>query len=171
MSTTKAAQIKALLANTSVTFAGIHYTTKVATAAKHKTIEILKHTNANVQLFNNINEFTNVYENAVNRNLAKAGNTEEFTAQTNYFEHTDCYSIVQHKSKDAYYLYAIFNNAHSEYFIDGMNATKEEVAMYLTPSAATQLLNPVKPEHNVIVRTIGLDNIESITANKQTVYF
>ena len=73
---TTAQQIQALLANVSTTFAQIMYTTQVATAAKHKGTNITKVTNANVQLFSNINAFTNVYANAVKRS---AGNIQQAT--------------------------------------------------------------------------------------------
>lgn len=179
-----AQQINALLANVTTTFAQILYTTTVATAAKHKHINITKATTANVQLFSNIKAFTSVYQNAVKRTAAQiAENTkqaiEDYAAQTNYFEHTACYSIVKHKLHDKLYLYAIFNNARSTYFIDGQLATKHQVATYLTPAAAAKLLgdNTVVYNkthdilHTVQVRTIALDNIHSITACKQTVTF
>lgn len=152
------------------TFATITQVTKVATAAAHKAVTINKVTEASVQLFNNINAFTSVYANAVKRDAGVA----EFTVQDNYFEHTDCYSVVKHKTKEAYYLYAIYNNAKSVYVMDGREMTKAEVAAYMTPSAAKALLDP-QPTHNVLnnvehsvaVRTVALANIVSIVANKQ----
>jgi hypothetical protein len=166
----KVKTIQSLISHIGVTFASINYTTPVKTAAKHQ-VTITKTTQANVQLFGKIKDFTSVYANAVKR---KTGETD-FVAQQNYFKHTDCYSLVQHNTQpDKFYLYAIFNNAKSEYLIDGLPATKNEVAFYLTPSAAKALLNPVVAstdglEHDVNVRTISIDNINSITANKQTV--
>jgi hypothetical protein len=73
-------------------------------------------------------------------------------------------------------LYAIFNCAYSEYTIDGIPATKYDVASLLTPSAAEKLLNPPKTVHNktydvhhtVKVRTIALKNIEEVVANNTT---
>jgi hypothetical protein len=166
----KVQALRSLISNNGATFAGINYTTPVKTAAKHQ-VNITKTTQANVQLFGKVNDFTNVYANAVKR---KTGETD-FVAQQNYFKHTDVFSIVQHNTQpDKFYLYAIFNNAKSEYLIDGMVATKEEVSFYLTPSAAKALLFPTVAktgvlEHDVTVRTISVDNINSITANKQTV--
>jgi phenylpyruvate tautomerase PptA (4-oxalocrotonate tautomerase family) len=165
------ADVNAMLANVhGTTFATIVQVTKVATAAAHKAVTINKVTEASVHLFNNIKEFTSVYANAVKRD---AGVTE-FTVQDNYFEHTDCYSVVKHKTKEAYYLYAIYNKATSVYVMDGKELTKAEVAEYMTPSAARALLNP-QPTHNVLndvehsvaVRTVALANIVSIVANKQ----
>ena len=180
--TIAAQTIQVLLANKSTTFANVVYVTKVATAAKHKHVSIKKVVSANVQLFSNINAFTSVYANAVKRtanSIAQndAANVEQFVAQSNYFEHTACYSIVAHKQTNALYLYAIYNNASSLYYIDNVLATKQQVAEYLTASAASALLanNPVVLNvtnnvlHTVKVRTIALANLVSITANKQTV--
>ena len=88
------------------------------------------------------------------------------------------YSLVQHKQTNAMYLYAIYNNASSLYFINGQLATKQQVAQYLTASAAKQLLaeGPAVTHnvthnvtHAVKVRTVALANLVSITANKQQV--
>lgn len=167
-----ATTIRNVLANTSVTFAGIKYTTKVQTAAANKHLTVTKSSSANVQLFSNIGEFTNVYQNAVNKALDKTGQTTTFEVQDNYFEHTDCYSLVRHKTSGKEYLYAIFNNASaSEYAINGTPATKQQVAQLLTPSAAKQLLTPTNPTHGVIVRTIALDNITQLTCKGQTITF
>jgi phenylpyruvate tautomerase PptA (4-oxalocrotonate tautomerase family) len=163
-----------------VTFANITQVTKVALAAAHKAKVINKVTEASVQLFNNLNEFTSVYANAVKRTASKIANNdaaavEAFEAQSNYFEHTDCYSVVKHKTQDKYYLYAIYNNAQSVYVCDGKQMTTAEVAQYMTPSGAKALLEPSATvlnvgtgvEHSVTVRTVGLENIVSIIAQKQ----
>lgn len=160
------------------TFASIAYVTKVATAAAHKAVDIKKVTIANVQLFNNLSEYTNVYENAVKRSATKLGEdataVAAFESAGNWFEHTDCYSIVKHKTKEQYYLFAIYGKAESLYVVDGKIATKQEVAAYLTKSAAETLLNADGTTHNVthdithgvVVRVVGLDNIVSIIAQK-----
>ena len=165
-------QIKKLLANASTTFANINYTTVVKTAATHKTVVIKKTTSANVQLFSNIKAATSVFANAVQKNA----NVQNFVTSSNYFKHTNCYSIVQHKTNNKFYLYAIFNAASSTYTINNVAATKQQVAQYLTASAAQKLLTNTSSTynaknnvtHNVVVRTIALHNINSITANKQT---
>jgi hypothetical protein len=179
-----AQQIQQMLANVSTTFAQILYTTKVATSAKHKHINITKVTRANVQLFSNINAFTDVYANAVKRSAqhiqqAQNANVSNFATQQNYFTHTQCYSILQHNTNGNLYLYAIFNNANSVYYINNTVATKQQVAQYLTASAQQQLLSNNNVVHNVTnnvlhtvqVRTIALHNINSITACRQTVTF
>lgn len=175
-----AAQVQALLANASVTFASVAYATQVATAAAHKHVNVQKVTVANVQLFANINAATSVYTNAVQRSAAQhasnsAAAVAAFVTAPAYFAHTACYSIVQHKQTQAQYLYAIYNNASSVYFINNVVATKQQVAALLTASAAAKLLQSSNTvhnvtnnvTHNVTVRTIALANIVSIVANKQ----
>lgn len=178
--TISAAQVQAMLANASVTFASIAYVTQVQTSAAHKHNNVQKVTVANVQLFANINAATSVFANAVKRSAAQHESNDEsavaaFTAQSNYFVHTACYSVVQHKQSAAQYLYAIYNNASSVYFINNAVATKQQVAALLTASAAAKLLQSSNTvhnathniTHNVQVRTIALQNIVSIVANKQ----
>ena len=179
-----AQQIAALLNNASVTFANSAYTTQVQTAAAHKHNNVQKHVVANVQLFANIKQATQVFANAVKRSAANfannAANVQQFTQQSNYFAHTACYSIVQHKQNNNLYLYCIYNNVQTVvYTINNAVATKQQVAALLTASAAKQLLqndNTVhnathNVTHNVQVRTIALANLRSITCNKQTVTF
>jgi ribosomal protein L4 len=181
----KANTIAAMLDNASVTFANIAYTSTVATAAAHKHVVVEKQVVANVQLFANIKQATAVFANAVKKSAANnaandAADVAAFTQQSNYFTHTACYSIVEHKTNAKQYLYAIFNNVSSTvYTIDNVVATKQQVAELLTKSAAAKLLqkdNTVVNKthniaHNVQVRTIALDNVTSVTANKQTVVF
>ena len=173
------ADVSRLLDNVrGTTFATIAYVTKVATAAAHKAVDIKKVTIANVQLFNNLSEYTNVYENAVKRSATKLGEdataVAAFESAGNWFEHTDCYSIVKHKTKEAYYLWAIYNRAESLYVIGNNVVSKEEVAQFLTPASARDLLADDSitynvghdVQHSVIVRVVGLQNIVSIIAQK-----
>ena len=173
------ADVSRLLDNVrGTTFASIAYVTKVATAAAHKAVDIKKVTIANVQLFNNLSEYTNVYENAVKRSATKLGEdataVAAFESAGNWFEHTDCYSIVKHKTKEAYYLWAIYNRAESLYVIGNNVVSKEEVAQFLTPASARDLLADDSitynvghdVQHSVIVRVVGLQNIVSIIAQK-----
>ena len=164
------------------TMASIVQVTKVALAAKHKAVTIKKVTEASVQLFNNLNEHTSVWANAVKRSASKlVGNDaeaiENFEAQSNWFEHTECYSIVKHKSKEQYYLYAIYNNAEAVYMMDGNEVSKAEVAQYMTPAAARDLLEGDNRtlnvthdiEHTATCRAVSLENIVSIVAQKQLI--
>jgi len=177
-----AAQVQALLANASVTFAQITYVTKVQTAAQHKHNNVQKATCANVILCSNIAAHTSVYARKVRKSAQQftqnnAQAVQNFTAQSNYFVHTNCYSIVQHaQHASKFYLYAIYNNNNkSFYFINNAVATKQQVAALLTASAAQQLLQSTNVVHNkthnivhnVTVRTIALSNIVSIKARKQ----
>lgn len=167
--------IRAVLGDKASTFAGIEYKTKVPTAAKHKHITIEKYTTANVQLFANV-EAEGIYTKAVKKAAGKIEQDQtkvaEFQAQDNYFEHTDCYSIVEHKTNGKQYLYAVFNNATSTFTVNGKAATRDEVAGYLTPSAAEKLLgdgivynkaNDIL--HTIQVRTIALENIAELRTN------
>ena len=179
--TITAAQITALLANTSVTFANIQYVTKVQTAAAHKTEQIQKITSANVILCSSLKSHTSVYANKVKKTAAAIASNDmqavqAFTAQKNYFEHTATHCIVQHtQHADKQYLYVIYNNAQSIYVHNGKQATLQQVAQYLTPSAARDLQSTDRTVHNVThniahtvaVRTIALSNIVSIKARKQ----
>ena len=157
------------------TFASITYNTDITPSAANKHVLIKKRVTANVQLFNNLTEF-NVYEKAVTRSASKIeennANTNPFTANSASFTHdTECFSIVKNKKSDQEYLYAIYNSvSETEYYIDEEPATKQEIAQFLTPSAAKKLLEPNDITynktndvlHNVIVRTIKLENIEKI---------
>ena len=176
-----AEQVKTMLQNVKgTTFASMITVTKVATSAAHKAQNIYKVTAAQVQLFNNLSEFTNVYENAVKRSAAKdasndQSNIENFQTQENYFEHTDCFSIVQHKQDPSKkYLYAIYNGAESCYVHNDALLTKEQVAAFCTPAEAKKLLSPEPTTnvlnnvtHNVNVRVLKLESIIELKAMKQ----
>lgn len=178
--TITSAQIAQLLQNVrGTTFAQIAYVSKVATSAANKSANVQKVTVANVQLFNNVKDF-NIYANAVMRSANKLNtdaNVTEFTTSETYYEHTNVYSVVKHKTNGNEYLYAVYNNSASMYFINNAPATKQEVAQLLTASASKALLQPSNTvtnvtnsvTHDVIVRTIALQNIVSINAMQQSV--
>lgn len=166
-------KITTLLDKTASTFAKITYTTKVKTAAANKAYDVKKHTVANVQLFANVNAATEVFANAVKKSAKKLGQGDvTFESSGNYFHHTDIYSIVKHNIQDKFYLWCFYNSVSSVvYTIDGMAATKEAVATLLTPAEREKLLTPSADvthnktydvSHDVVIRTIGLDNITSI---------
>lgn len=167
------ALVKAQLAATKgTTFARIETDTEVKPAAAHKAHNIRKLTLANVQLFNGIKDYE-IFAKAVKRSAG----VEEFVQSDNWFEHTDCWSIVKHKSKDAYYLYAIYNKAESVFTIDGAPATRAQVAALLTPSAAAQLLDTSGETynkrndvtHSIVPRVVALANVVSIKAGNATI--
>lgn len=160
-----------------IAMAGILYATQVKTAAAHRLQVIHKVTAANIQLANNLLAFTNVYERAVRRSSLALGNAQNlvaaFAPQDNYFEHTPCYSIVRHRQQQKYYLYAIFNHASSIYLDEnGKQLSVQDVAQYLTPSAAERLLTPSSEvknvahgiTHDVQVRTVQLEKIVRLRA-------
>lgn len=181
--TLSVAQMQQLLGNVSVTFATIEYVTAVQVAAKHRDQNIKKVTKANVILCSNLAAHTSVYANMVRKTAATIESNDQaavaaFTPQANYFEHTACHSIVQHREHaEKCYLYVIYNAASSIYLRNGTEVSKHDVAQYLTPSAARTLLDVDEIvynathgiRHKVAVRTIALSNIVSIRARKQFV--
>ena len=176
-----AQQVQTLLNNCAVTFAQITYVTQVQTAAAHKALNIQKITTANVILCSNINAHTSVYANKVRKTAAAISSNNAqavaaFTAAQNYFVHTNVHCIVQHaQHAEKQYLYAIYNSSASVYMLNNVQLTKQQVAQYLTASAAKALLQKDNTVHNVThnithtvqVRTIALSNIVSIRARKQ----
>lgn len=174
------------LANTNAaTFASVNYNTQVATAAAHKHNTVHKSVTANVTLFSNI-KHANVYANALANNANKtsaAQNTNSNTIAQNmcstHYTHTDCYSIVYNAQRNTYYLYCIVNNANSVYYINNVQASKQQVAQLLTASAANKLLNSSAAQYNAThnvthtlhLRTVKCSNINSITVNKHTYTF
>lgn len=159
-----------------MTMASALYVTQVKTAAAYRDLRIHKVTQASIQLANNLLAFTNVYAQAVKRSSLALGNSASlvaaFAPQDNYFEHTPCYSVVKHKQQQKYYLFAIFNRASSIYLFEGRQLSVQEVAGYMTPSAADKLLKPTDEvenvaygiTHNVHVRTVQLDKIVRLRA-------
>lgn len=147
------------------TFANIETDTEVKPAAANKQISIRKLTTANVQLFNGVKDYE-IFAKAVKRSAG----TDEFVQSDNWFEHTDCWSIVRHPVKGTEYLYAVYNGAKSTFTIDGVPATREQVAALLTPSAAAKLMDDSgvvynkrnDVEHDVIPRVIALENVKLI---------
>jgi hypothetical protein len=168
----------------SVTFAGIDYTVDVPTAAANKHRAVRKTVAANVQLFSNIKQATAVFANAVKKTAQalpnQQSNIDAFQQQSNYFEHTACYSIVKHRKNEKLYLYCIYNSTSSvDYTIDGVPATVQQVAELLTPSAAKKLLSNDSTTHNktydvthdVTVRTIALHNLTAMRVEGKSITF
>lgn len=168
-----AMDIKQALGQTSTTFAGVKYTSEVKLAAKNKHIKAHKEVEANVTLFNKLNDY-GVYARAVMKRSSSELEPTEFKTNETYFKHTDCFSIVEHKTNGRQYLYCIMNRIKSStYYIDGELATKEEVMELVTPSVRKQMeqgsttynkTNDVT--HNLVLRTIALENIKELNVNK-----
>lgn len=176
-------QIAQLLGNASVTFARIEYVTRVLTAA-HKSELIQKVTVANVILASSLKAHTSVYANKVKRTASAISSNDQaavaaFAPAANYFQHTSCHCLVQHKQDASkYYLYAMYNNnSKSLYIHNGNVVTEQDIVKFLTPSAAKALADKSGTVHNVthnithsaVVRTIALSNIVSIKARKRLV--
>jgi hypothetical protein len=175
------AQLQQLLQNVSVTFAQLLYVTDVTLAAAHKAQSIKKVTSANVMLASTLHASTQLYARAVRKSALRISNNDvaavqHFEAQQNYFEHTATHCIVAHKQRaNAFYLYAIYNNASSVYVHNNALVDKHHVAQYCTPSAARNLLLASNVVHNVThniahtvqVRTVALANIVQVRARKQ----
>ena len=175
-----AAQIANALANCSTTFASIVTVTNVTTAAKHKNVSIKKVTFANVQLFANVNAANAMYVRAVQKSAAQyannADNVANFTASAASFTHNaNCYSIVHNANTNSTMLYARYLHSNSIYFINNVQATKAQVAFYLTASAANALLNTKNVitnktnniVHNVRIAAVKLQNIVKMRVRKQ----
>lgn len=177
-------EVKQILSGNGVTFAGMEYNTVIPTAAKFKNdVLIEKRTKANVMLFQTIKDHE-IYLKSVKRSAMDIANNDKekidnFEVSDNWFTHddTDCFSIISSKKTGEKYLYFIANNAKSEYFINGELVAKDDIKQYLTPSKAKDLFENdgivynVKNDvlHTVHPRTLKLENIISLKANKQTV--
>jgi hypothetical protein len=163
------------------TKAVVTYTSNVKTAspknnakvAANPTVSIQKYVVANVTLFNNADNDTyikQVKQSAKEVGISTTQEIKQFEVTEPAYFHTDIYSVVQNKVTGKQYLYAHYEGAQTEYFIDGVLATKAEVAEYLTPSEAKKLLDDSGIVYNatndiyhaVIVRTIALENVKSI---------
>jgi hypothetical protein len=167
-------EIRALLEyHNGVTFAALTAVTQVKTAARHKHLRVQKVSWMNVQLFSGLRPDTNPYLAAVKRVTGR----EDFELTDTYFEHTECWSIVEHKTQHKLYLYCIVNRAESKLFIDSELTDKAAVAELLTDSARERLLNPSSETfnktngvtHTVVPRTIMLASIVELRANNQVV--
>ncbi len=169
-------QIIDVLENTrGSTIARLSSTTLIKPAAKFKTTVIEKTTVASVLLFGTVSAYKNAYKRRVKKTaLLIDGNDkqaiESFELSDNWHVQADtAYSIRKKKDDNgSRYLFPMFcKTGESSFTIDGKPATREQVAEYLTPSVARDLLdtggivenkkNGIK--HSAIVRTIGMDNI------------
>lgn len=174
-----ASRVTALLApyNNTATLANVTQVTKVQTAAAHKHLTIQKVTRANVLLFANALN----YVACIQRSAAKVAGNEpqnvaDFTASEASFTHDpDCYSIVTNNNSSQQYLYLHYNSAESVYVLNGTLISVETAASFCTPSVAKVMLQPSKTTHNVrndvthniVVRTVKLQNIVRLAALKQ----
>jgi len=145
----------------------------VSAASKKAGVVIEKHTTGCVSLFNKLKDITDPYLNKV----LKTSDTDTFEKSNTYFHHLDTYSLCKHNVKDEYYLSLIWHNAESHYFVNGIEASKEQVAQYQTSSEAKKTLdnsgivynkaNAV--EHRAIFRVVKLANIKRLAVAGQVI--
>jgi hypothetical protein len=184
ISSSTAATVKAMLAGTITTFAGVVQVTKVATAAAHKATTILKVSSSNVLISSSAETYTNAVKNSASKiagNDAEAVNNFAAVA-AKFTRHDDCAAIANStKTNELQLVYLVFthlSNKSKAYYINADTLqlmSKEEVATLLTASAANELLNKSKTivnvrtgiEHSVSTRAVNMFNILSVTANKQ----
>ena len=166
-------EIKSLVGEVCGTsFRFVKYNTAVKTAAKFKYLVISKEVSANVQVFANLKEFTDIYTAAVKRSAKRISennmeNVEAFIKSDNWFEHSNIFSIVLHKETRKEYLFCLYNNSISKYFINGEETEKKNIIEFLTPNEAKKLTQDNSIIYNkkndvfhaTIARTIGLENI------------
>ena len=158
-------------------FASVTYSSAIKTAAKYKHVAIHKVVNANIIVF----ATSYAYVAAVQRSAQKhnsAQNASNFKASATHFTHSaQCYSIVTNNNSNKQYLYCAVQNAKSTYYINNVQSTKQQVAQYLTASAAKQLLADTNVVHNktnnvqhtLQIRTISLANIQQIKVNNTVI--
>ena len=166
------------------TIARLSTTTAIKPAAKYKETVIEKTTVSSVILFGTVSAYKNAYLRRVKKTaLLIDGNNQQavdnFELSEPWHVQADtAYSIRKHGSKDdgKRYLFPMFcHSVESVFSINGSKATREEVAVFLTPSESKKLLdnsgivenkkNGVK--HSAIVRTIALENINWIKIKSQ----
>lgn len=180
-----ASAVQAMLANTKTTFAHVVQVTQVKTAAAHKQQTILKVSSVNVMLSTCANTYTNAVKNSAAKQATNStNNVNNFKASKASFTRTSCAAIAHSNKTQALQLvYLAFNNvksANKTYYICANTMqvlSKEQVAQYLTASAAKQLLNKqttvTNKTHNIVhtvhTRSVNMHNVISVTANKTTV--
>jgi sugar-specific transcriptional regulator TrmB len=106
----------------------------------------------------------------------KEGNEADFEAKQNWHEKvydTNNGSIVRNRNKvDDRYLSGIVNNAKViTYFVDGIEATAEqvEVIKQFKPKVAKAVNQGL--EDDIIFRTIKVEGIKEVRANKQVLTY
>ena len=170
---TKQDVVELLAPTKGAVMAQIEMVTDVPLSAANKKagVVIKKYTTASVILFNNLKD-ADPYLNKVNKTKTGEG---DFEKSESFFQHDDkCYSLVTHKEKGTEYLFLVFNDSKSLFWLDNKTIIERtEVANYMTPSGAKTLLDDSgivynkknDCEHSAIVRTVKLENVEIIKTN------
>ena len=117
-----------------------------------------------------------VYSNAVNTQRKKENKDADFVAKQNW--HSKVYDskngaiVCNVKNTDKRYLSGIVNDAQIiSYFVDGVEATKEEVE--IIKEFRQKQSKPINQglENDIIFRVIEINNIKKVVANKQELIY
>lgn len=170
--TVASAILNALVNNSSVN-ALLLTSTNIAVAAKHKnSVVITKQSAVNATLYASAQAYTQLVQASAAQqqsNASNAASVVNFSAQASkytHLKHAHCLCTLNNNL----YLQVICNSASSTYYINNVVATKQQVAQYLTTSAANAMLNSSSVQtnkthniqHNVVVRTYKLSSIQSV---------
>lgn len=164
---------------TVATIANITQVTKVQTSAANKHVNISKVTRASVLLFASAVNYTAIVQrNALKHAVNDVTAVNDFVASASNFTHSkDCYSLVTNNTTAQQYLYAHYNSAQSVFVLDNCIISTAQAAAYCTASAAKAMLQTSNTQinvsnnitHNIIVRTVKLQNIVRVAALKQII--
>jgi hypothetical protein len=117
-----------------------------------------------------------VYSNAVNTQRKKEEKNTDFVAKQNW--HSKVYDskngaiVCNVKNTDKRYLSGIVNDAQIiTYFVDGVEATKEEVEIIKEFRQKQSKPTNQGLENDVIFRVIEISNIKKVVANKQELIY
>lgn len=134
-----------------------------------KDAEITKLTEYKVSLNNN-------YQNRVNNARISEGKEADFNSVENW--HMKVYdsfngSIVANKSNmsDRYLLMIVNNSKTHKYFVDGVEATPEQLEIIKTYKQKSNKATNQGLENDIICRTIKISGIRQINVNKQQIMF
>jgi hypothetical protein len=116
-----------------------------------------------------------VYQNAVNNQRIREGKEADFKAQSNW--HEKVYdsvngAIVCNKNKrENTYLSGIVQSAENlKYFVDGIEATAEQIEIIKQFKQKSSAPNQ-KLENEITFRTIKIEGIKEVRANKNVITF
>ena len=116
-----------------------------------------------------------VYQNAVNNQRVREGKEAAFQAKSNW--HEKVYDskngaiVRSKKAQDKMYLSGIVESAEVlQYFVDGKEATAEEVEIIKNFKRVSSAANQGVADE-VIFRTIKIEGIKEVRANKNVIAF
>jgi len=169
------------------TFGGITTVTEPKLAAANIGQQIVKISKYSVFLGNTQTQVQTTYASLVKKTATNLAGSDlvalaainAYIPSANFYNHTACYSVVEHPTKPLTYLYLVVNSIHrpTSYYYNKLThkfMTKAEVAAYMTPSGKKLLLNPPAHvmnvlhgiEHDANVRTVGVNNIVNLNLNQ-----